>query len=101
MQPSFHVYFRMLYEDFVAQYSLLFRLDDQEGAPKIPQEENQEEDKENQMFFEPLDVLYQKQMRLTPKRKSTPKKRLRRRAGEDISSTFNPDLNSAFCSRLI
>ena len=49
-----------------------------------------EENKENELMMEPLEMLYKKQMNITPrKRKScTPHKKLRRRAGEDIKTIY-------------
>ena len=75
----------MLYEDFLSQYSIIFRLEDQlplKKAESKPREVTSDDNKENELLFEPIDMLYQKQLQLTPKRKSsTPKKKLRRRAG--------------------
>jgi len=68
----------MLYEDFLKQYSLLLR-----GQAHQHSSSHKEENKENELLFEPLDLLYKKQLEFTPRRRSaTPKRTLRRRAGE-------------------
>ena len=73
----------MAYEDFLQRFGLIIR-GDERLLPAVP------DNKENEMIFDPLEALYQKQLELTPKRKSsTPKKKLRRRTGEIMHSFFS------------
>ncbi len=82
---------RILYDEFHKQYSLILRSDEGKSeSKKLSHDQpsgDQDNDKENELLFDPLDVLYQKQLRLTPKKRpsSTPKRRLRRRAGESYT----------------
>ncbi|CAH1800967.1 unnamed protein product, partial [Owenia fusiformis] len=76
----------LTYQDFIQRYG--FIIHHQEGNHKLRKisadhTSNNEaiEDQENQLLCEPLDLLYQKQLKLTPRKSSTPKKRLRRRSG--------------------
>ena len=75
---------RIPYEQFLQQYGLILRGDGQANHLTFSCNVDPDgENKENELLFEPLDMLYKKQLQLTPKRKSTtPKRRLRRRAGE-------------------
>ena len=75
---------RIPYEQFLQQYGLILRGDGQANHLAFSCNVDPDgENKENEFLFEPLDMLYKKQLQLTPKRKSTtPKRRLRRRAGE-------------------
>ena len=75
---------RIPYEQFLQQYGLILRGDGQTNHLTFScNVDSDGENKENELLFEPLDMLYKKQLQLTPKRKSTtPKRRLRRRAGE-------------------
>ena len=77
---------RIPYEQFLQQYGLILRGDGQANHLTFSCNVDPDgENKENELLFEPLDMLYKKQLQLTPKRKSTtPKRRLRRRAGEEI-----------------
>ncbi len=74
---------RIPYEQFLQQYGALLR----GGASSVAGGgatscDSDGENKENELLFEPLDRLYNKQLRMTPRRKSvTPRRRLRRRAG--------------------
>ena len=75
----------MKYDEFLSQYSLLLRHGSHDNQPAELADDN----KENELLFEPLDLLYQKQLNMTPKRKScTPQKKLRRRAGT-VDFTFD------------
>ena len=89
------VVYRLGYEEFLQRFGLLLH------AVSLPNEKhlrqpaqsaiNQpRENKENELLFEPLDLLYRKQLNMTERRNSstTPKKKLRRRAGSFTPSIF-------------
>lgn len=86
------VFSRIPYERFLQHYSLILRSMPDEETTQSGQTEAC--NKENELIFDPLDVLYQKQLQLTPRRQSaTAKKKLRRRAGmESISDFFSLSL---------
>ena len=74
---------RLGYEDFLQRYGVLLH------SHSLPADRSQSaqtalnktvENKENELLFEPLDLLYRKQLNMTDRR-TTPKKKLRRRAG--------------------
>ena len=82
---------RIPYEQFLQQYGLLLRGEGHSSHTTLTSNlESEGENKENELLFEPLDMLYKKQLKLTPRRKSTtPKRRLRRRAGKFIFQVIN------------
>jgi hypothetical protein len=78
-------FYRFPYSEFLQRYGILLRQESGQISPDpfLSDHSDAKENKENEMLIDPLDVLYQKQlsMRTTPKKNATPKKRLRRRAG--------------------
>ena len=78
---------RIPYEQFLQQYGLILRGEGHSDQMTLNCDLDSEgENKENELLFEPLDMLYKKQLKLTPRRKSTtPKRRLRRRAGNYLT----------------
>ncbi|ELT97978.1 hypothetical protein CAPTEDRAFT_202691, partial [Capitella teleta] len=83
---------RMSYAEFLQNFSLLLNSDPTPAAKTrsevIPNKENEE-------VYEPLELLYQRQIQLTPRRKSlAPRQKLRRRADIDVDGLF-PGLSSA------
>ncbi len=83
---------RIPYEDFLRQYSIVLRGQDQRSRSQLgvtSDPDDPSENKENELLFDPLEELYKKQLKMTPKRKSTtPKRRLRRRAGKSFKKSI-------------
>jgi hypothetical protein len=71
---------RMPYGEFLQNFSVLLRSPEPSSCSN--KKDVNIQDKENEEVYEPLDLLYQRQLQLTPRRKSiAPRQKLRRRAG--------------------
>ena len=81
----------MPYEEFLQQFGLLLRSSDPSisGCHGNQLPSNGCENKENEPFDD-LDVLYQKQLNMTPKQQSK-RRKLRRRAGSYHNVAFRCD----------
>ena len=69
---------------FLRKYGIILRVQPP-SEERVDNKLTKSSNKENELFYEPLDVLYKKQLQFTPRRRqsTTPKKQLRRRAGEN------------------